>query len=78
MKHMRSVANICNAGIKMEQMVEASAQACPSVPSNIWSSLHSGFSAWLACNVQYARLDASKIIHNYQYEDWYSDCKTIR
>uniref|UniRef100_M1B309 Vacoular processing enzyme 1 n=1 Tax=Solanum tuberosum TaxID=4113 RepID=M1B309_SOLTU len=45
MKHMRSVANICNAGIKMEQMVEASAQACPSVPSNTWSSLQRGFSA---------------------------------
>nr|AWD84471.1 asparaginyl endopeptidase 1 [Petunia x hybrida] len=45
MKHMRSIANICNAGIKMEQMVEASAQACPRVPSNTWSSLHRGFSA---------------------------------
>ncbi|XP_075112182.1 vacuolar-processing enzyme-like [Nicotiana tabacum] len=45
MKHMRSIANICNVGIKMEQMVEASAQACPSFPSNTWSSLHRGFSA---------------------------------
>nr|AWD84476.1 asparaginyl endopeptidase 3b [Petunia x hybrida] len=45
MKHMRSFANICNAGIKVEQMVEASSQACPSVPSNTWSSLHRGFSA---------------------------------
>ncbi|KAK4412585.1 Vacuolar-processing enzyme [Sesamum alatum] len=27
-KHMRSIANICNAGVKEEQMAEASAQAC--------------------------------------------------
>ncbi|PHU01324.1 hypothetical protein BC332_31111 [Capsicum chinense] len=45
MKHMRSIANICNAGIHTEQMVEASAQACPSIPANTWSSLHRGFSA---------------------------------
>lgn len=45
MKHMRSVANICNAGIGKEKMGEASAQACVSVPSGPWSSLHQGFSA---------------------------------
>jgi legumain len=45
MKHMRSFANICNAGIPNEQMVEASAQACSSIPTNPWSSLQGGFSA---------------------------------
>lgn len=46
MKHMRSFANLCNAGISKEQMAEASAQACVSVPSGPWSSLHKGFTAW--------------------------------
>ncbi|KAK4599134.1 hypothetical protein RGQ29_009269 [Quercus rubra] len=45
MKHMRSFANICNAGIKKDQMAEVSAQACVSIPSGPWSSLHRGFSA---------------------------------
>ncbi|XP_027180211.1 vacuolar-processing enzyme-like [Coffea eugenioides] len=45
MKHMRSIANICNAGIKKDQMAEAAAQACVSLPSNSWSSLRRGFSA---------------------------------
>ncbi|KAH7574316.1 hypothetical protein JRO89_XS03G0281500 [Xanthoceras sorbifolium] len=45
MKHMRSVANICNAGIQKDKMAEASAQACVSVPPGPWSSLHKGFSA---------------------------------
>ncbi|KAH6831131.1 gamma vacuolar processing enzyme [Perilla frutescens var. hirtella] len=45
MKHMRSIANICNAGVNVEQMAEASAQACTRFPSNPWSSLHRGFSA---------------------------------
>ncbi|XP_027189447.1 vacuolar-processing enzyme-like isoform X1 [Cicer arietinum] len=45
MKHMRSFANICNAGIQNEQMAEASAQACSNIPANPWSSLHRGFSA---------------------------------
>ena len=45
MKHMRSIANLCNAGTTADQMSEASAQACPSVPSSPWSSLHRGFSA---------------------------------
>jgi len=45
MKHMRSFANICNVGIKKEQMAEASAQACVTVPGNPWSSLNKGFSA---------------------------------
>ncbi|KAL0447413.1 UNVERIFIED_CONTAM: Vacuolar-processing enzyme [Sesamum latifolium] len=45
MKHMRSIANICNAGVNKEQMAEVSAQACTNVPSNSWSSLHRGYSA---------------------------------
>ncbi|XP_020222250.2 vacuolar-processing enzyme [Cajanus cajan] len=45
MKHMRSFANICNAGVKNEQMAEASAQACDRFPANPWSSLQRGFSA---------------------------------
>ncbi|XP_076949019.1 vacuolar-processing enzyme-like [Bidens hawaiensis] len=45
MKHMRSIANFCNAGITKEQMMEASSQACPVFPSNSWSSINSGFSA---------------------------------
>ncbi|XP_061374951.1 vacuolar-processing enzyme-like [Gastrolobium bilobum] len=45
MKHMRSFANFCNAGIRKEQMAEASAQACVSIPASSWSSLHRGFSA---------------------------------
>ncbi|KAL7112212.1 hypothetical protein ACP275_05G137900 [Erythranthe tilingii] len=45
MKHMRSIANICNAGVSIEQMAEVSAQACTSFPSSSWSSLHRGFSA---------------------------------
>ncbi|CAH8378067.1 unnamed protein product [Eruca vesicaria subsp. sativa] len=44
-KHMRSFANICNEGIQMEQMEEAASQACTSIPSGPWSSLHRGFSA---------------------------------
>ncbi|KAL9313119.1 hypothetical protein ACSQ67_018571 [Phaseolus vulgaris] len=45
MKHMRSFANFCNAGIGKEQMAEASAQACVSIPATPWSSLRRGFSA---------------------------------
>ncbi|XAR69269.1 Legumain [Bertholletia excelsa] len=45
MKHMRSIANICNARIRQEQMAEASAQACVTIPSGPWSSLHRGYSA---------------------------------
>ncbi|XVF35368.1 hypothetical protein REPUB_Repub18cG0139600 [Reevesia pubescens] len=45
MKHMRSLANICNAGIQTEQMAEASAQACVNIPSGPWSALQKGFSA---------------------------------
>ncbi|KAG6532673.1 hypothetical protein ZIOFF_006523 [Zingiber officinale] len=45
MKHMRSLANICNAGISVEGMAKVSAQACNSIPTNPWSSLHRGFSA---------------------------------
>ncbi|KAK7410125.1 hypothetical protein VNO78_00663 [Psophocarpus tetragonolobus] len=45
MKHMRSFANFCNAGVRNEQMAEASTQACASIPATPWSSLHRGFSA---------------------------------
>uniref|UniRef100_A0A7N0TMG9 Legumain prodomain domain-containing protein n=1 Tax=Kalanchoe fedtschenkoi TaxID=63787 RepID=A0A7N0TMG9_KALFE len=45
MKHMRSIANICNAGITNEQMADASAQACVSIPAGPWSSLEKGFTA---------------------------------
>ncbi|XP_052210190.1 vacuolar-processing enzyme [Diospyros lotus] len=45
MKHMRSIANICNAGIRKELMAEASAQTCVTIPSGHWSSLQRGFSA---------------------------------
>jgi legumain len=45
MKHMRSVANICNAKIQKEKMAEASAQACVTIPFGHWSSLHKGLSA---------------------------------
>ncbi|KAL0734044.1 hypothetical protein Bca4012_010254 [Brassica carinata] len=44
-KHMRSIANLCNAGIQMKQMEEAAMQACPTIPTGPWSSLHHGFSA---------------------------------
>ncbi|XP_057478445.1 vacuolar-processing enzyme-like [Actinidia eriantha] len=45
MKHMRSIANICNFGITKEQMAVASSQACTTIPFSPWSSLHNGFSA---------------------------------
>ncbi|CAL9083901.1 unnamed protein product, partial [Musa acuminata var. zebrina] len=45
MKHMRSLANICNAGISKEMMAEVSAEACISIPAGQWSSLQKGFSA---------------------------------
>ncbi|XP_077210656.1 vacuolar-processing enzyme-like [Tasmannia lanceolata] len=45
MKHMRSVANICNAGVGKETMAEVSAQACARFPHGPYSSLHRGFSA---------------------------------
>ncbi|XP_031488237.1 vacuolar-processing enzyme-like [Nymphaea colorata] len=45
MKHMRSIANICNAGKNVQTMAEVSAQACDRVPAGPWSSLHKGFSA---------------------------------
>ncbi|KAK7853098.1 vacuolar-processing enzyme [Quercus suber] len=43
-KHMRSFANICNAGIKRDQMDAASSQICVSVPFGHYSSLENGFS----------------------------------
>ncbi|XP_073008107.1 vacuolar-processing enzyme-like [Typha latifolia] len=45
MKHMRSLANICNAGVQKETMAEVATQACMQIPSNRWSSLQKGFSA---------------------------------
>ncbi|CAI0441452.1 unnamed protein product [Linum tenue] len=45
MKHMRSVANMCNAGIGKDQMNEAASQACVTFPTSPWSSLQKGFSA---------------------------------
>uniref|UniRef100_A0A1D1YQ47 Vacuolar-processing enzyme n=1 Tax=Anthurium amnicola TaxID=1678845 RepID=A0A1D1YQ47_9ARAE len=45
MKHMRSIANICNAGVSKEMMAEAAAEACDKFPTNPLSSLHRGFSA---------------------------------
>ncbi|KAI7988293.1 hypothetical protein LOK49_LG13G00244, partial [Camellia lanceoleosa] len=45
MKYMRSITNICNAGIQKDQMAEASTQACITIPSSHWSSLQKGFSA---------------------------------
>ncbi|KAK7352524.1 hypothetical protein VNO80_17946 [Phaseolus coccineus] len=41
MKHMRSFAIFCDAGIRKEQMAEASAQACVRIPATPWSSLDS-------------------------------------
>ncbi|CAL9153032.1 unnamed protein product [Musa hybrid cultivar] len=45
MKHLRSLANICNAGVRVEAMTKVAAEACPNVPSNTWSLLPKGFSA---------------------------------
>ncbi|KAL5697447.1 legumain [Ranunculus cassubicifolius] len=45
MKHMRAIANICNAGIEEKQMSEAAAGACSRVPLSAWSSISNGFSA---------------------------------
>lgn len=45
MKHMRSFANICNAGVSADTMAKVASQACTAVPSNPWSSLHRGLSA---------------------------------
>ncbi|KAH9303186.1 hypothetical protein KI387_014769 [Taxus chinensis] len=45
MKHMRSLANVCNAGISEDVMSTVSAEACGQIPFNSWSSLHKGFSA---------------------------------
>ncbi|KZV37220.1 Gamma vacuolar processing enzyme [Dorcoceras hygrometricum] len=44
MRHMRSLANICNSGGNSERMAKAAAQACPSFPTNPWSSLKSSTS----------------------------------
>ncbi|KAI0494150.1 hypothetical protein KFK09_024281 [Dendrobium nobile] len=44
MKHTRSFANICNAGISNETMTKVSAEVCSHIPSTRRSSLHRGFS----------------------------------
>ncbi|PKU82542.1 Vacuolar-processing enzyme [Dendrobium catenatum] len=44
MKHTRSFANICNAGINNETMAKVSAEVCSHIPSTRRSSLHRGFS----------------------------------
>uniref|UniRef100_A0A1D1ZHI9 Vacuolar-processing enzyme n=1 Tax=Anthurium amnicola TaxID=1678845 RepID=A0A1D1ZHI9_9ARAE len=44
-KHMRTMANICNARISKDAMTEAASQACDRFPSNPLSSLHRGFSS---------------------------------
>lgn len=45
MKHMRSLANICNEGISMDTMATVSAEACTQFPAGSWSSLQRGYSA---------------------------------
>ncbi|KAL9313117.1 hypothetical protein ACSQ67_018569 [Phaseolus vulgaris] len=45
MKHMRSFAILCDAGIRKEQMAETYAQTCVSIPATPWSSRDSDFSA---------------------------------
>ncbi|GLJ09918.1 hypothetical protein SUGI_0118300 [Cryptomeria japonica] len=39
MKHMRSLANICNKGIGVDTMAEVSSEACTQIPAVKWSSL---------------------------------------
>ncbi|KAL0908073.1 hypothetical protein M5K25_022542 [Dendrobium thyrsiflorum] len=45
MKHTRSFANICNAGISNETMAKVSVEVCSQIPSARRNSLHRGFSA---------------------------------
>ncbi|PKU69110.1 Vacuolar-processing enzyme [Dendrobium catenatum] len=45
MKHIHSLANICNAGISNETVAKVSAEVCSQFPSTRPSSLHRGFSA---------------------------------
>ena len=52
---MRSFANICNVGIKRDQMDATSSQVCVSVPSGHYSSLENGFSAEMKHNAQLER-----------------------
>lgn len=44
-RHMRSLANLCNAGLNARQMAEASMKVCTSVPKSRWTSLTKGLSA---------------------------------
>ncbi|XP_068647170.1 vacuolar-processing enzyme-like [Aristolochia californica] len=45
MKHMRSLANICNAGINQEKMATLSKEACDNTSLGPYSSVKRGFSA---------------------------------
>lgn len=45
MKHMRSLANMCNEGVTKNTMTAVSAEACNQMPSRFRASLHRGFSA---------------------------------
>lgn len=45
MKHMRSLANICNEGVSKDIMASVSAEACTQLPLGVWSPLQKGFSA---------------------------------
>lgn len=45
MKYMRAFANICNEGISISEMEEASANACASCSAAKWGPLNRGYSA---------------------------------
>lgn len=45
MKYMRSIANICNSKVPVDQVFVAIKQTCAAFPPNPWSSLSTGFSA---------------------------------
>ncbi|MQL80215.1 hypothetical protein Taro_012674, partial [Colocasia esculenta] len=46
MRHMRAIANICNAGISKDVMAAAASQACGRFPTNPRSSIAKGFIAY--------------------------------
>ncbi|KAJ7551267.1 hypothetical protein O6H91_06G007400 [Diphasiastrum complanatum] len=47
MKHMRALANICNAGVDTDKMASVAAKACvrSSFPREAWAPIQAGFSA---------------------------------
>ena len=45
MKHMRAFANICNNGVSVAEMKEASISACGDYNSAKWNPLALGYSA---------------------------------